>query len=91
MDNRNIDITNKMNEVLNNLKGFDSATSNPMDGKMIVRYNGTTFYVTIEPIFNDNELGKEYDNKPFEEIVETHSWIWDDSLKSHPKDRMEEK
>lgn len=89
MDNRNIDITNKMNEVLNNLKGFDAATSNPRDGKMLVRYNDTTFYVTIEPIFNDNEQGKEADNKPFEEIVKTHSWILDDSLKSHPKNRME--
>lgn len=82
MDNRNIDITNIMNEVLNNLKGFDAATTNPREGIILVRYNGTTFYVTIEPMFNDNEKGKEADNKPFEEIVRSHSFIWDGELKS---------
>lgn len=82
MDNRNIDITNIMNEVLNNLKGFDVAASNPRYGKILVRYIGTTFCVTIEPMFNDNEKGKEADNKPFEEIVRSHSFIWDGELKS---------
>ena len=39
-----------MNDVLNNLKGFDAATTNPREGKILVRYNGTTFCVTIEPV-----------------------------------------
>ena len=75
MDNRNYEITNRMTEVLNNVKGFDAAMSNPRQGKILVRYNGISFYVTIEPVFNDNAEGKEADSKPFDE-VKTHSWIW---------------
>ena len=76
MDNRNCDVTNKIFEVLNNVKGFDVAMSNPREGKIIARHNGISFYVTIEPIFNDNAEGREADNKPFEEVVKTHKWIW---------------
>ena len=50
--------------------------SNPREGKIIARYNGISFYVTIEPIFNDNAEGREADNEPFEEVVRTHKWIW---------------
>jgi len=42
MDDRNYDITNKLTEVLNDVKGFDAAMSNPRQGKMLVRYNGIT-------------------------------------------------
>lgn len=76
MDDRNYDITNKLTEVLNNVKGFDAAMSNPRKGRMLVRYNGISFYVSIEPVFNDNAVGKEADNEPFEEVVKMHSWIW---------------
>lgn len=76
MDDRNYDITIKITEVLNNVKGFDAAMSNPRSGKLLVRHNGTSFYVTIEPVFNDNAEGKETDSKPFDEIVKNHSWIW---------------
>lgn len=47
MDDRNYEITNKLNDVLNNVKGFDVAMSNPRQGKMLVRYNGISFYITI--------------------------------------------
>lgn len=43
MDRRNIAITNKMTEILNNVKGFEAAMSNPKQGKMLVRHNGVTF------------------------------------------------
>ncbi len=76
MDDRNYDITNKLTEVLNNVKGFDVAMSNPKSGKLLVRHNGTSFYVTIEPVFNDNAEGKEADSRPFDEIVKNHRWIW---------------
>ena len=76
MDDRNYDVTNKMTEVLNNVKGFDVAMSNPRQGKMLVRHNGINFYVTIEPIFNDNEEGRKADSEPFEEVVKKHRWIW---------------
>ena len=55
--------------------------SNPREGKIITRYNGTTFYVTIDPIFNDTKEGNEADKKSFEEIVRNHRFIWAD--KSH--------
>lgn len=74
MDNRNYDVTNKVFEVLNNVKGFDVALSNPKEGKIIARHNGISFYVTIEPIFNDSKYGREAENKPFEEVVRTHRY-----------------
>lgn len=76
MDDRNYTITNKVFEVLNNVKGFDVAMSNPREGKIIVRHKGISYYMTIEPIFNDNEEGREADSKSFEEIVKSHSWIF---------------
>ena len=76
MDNRNYDVTNKIFKVLDSVKGFDVAMSNPREGRIIARYNGVSFYVTIEPIFNDNADGREADNKPFEEVVKNHEWIW---------------
>ena len=76
MDGRNYEITNKLFEVLNNVKGFDVAMNNPRNGKLIARYNGVSFCINIKPIFNDNEDGKKADEKPFEEIVKTHDWIW---------------
>lgn len=76
MDDRNYEITNKLNDVLNNVKGFDAAMSNPRQGKMLVRYNGISFYITIEPVFNDDTEGEKADSKPFKEVVKTHNWIW---------------
>lgn len=76
MDERNYKITNKVFEILNNVKGFDVAMSNPKNGKIIVRYEGVSFYMNIEPIFNDNDEGRDADNKPFEEIAKSHSWIF---------------
>ena len=76
MDSRNCVVTNKIFEVLNNVKGFDVAMSNPREGKIIARHNGISFYISIKPIFNDNADGREADNKPFEEVVRTHTWIW---------------
>lgn len=76
MDRRNIAITNKMTEILNNVKGFEAAMSNPKQGKMLVRHNDVTFYVTVEPVFNDNAEGNRAESKSFEDIVDSHSWIW---------------
>ena len=76
MDNRNHAVTNRIFDVLNNVKGFDVAMSNPREGKIIVRHEGISFYITIDPIFNDNEEGKKADSKSFEEIVKNHSWIF---------------
>ena len=76
MDNRNHAVTNKIFDVLNNVKGFDVAMSNPREGKIILRHEGISFYMTIEPIFNDNEEGRKADSKSFEEIVKNHSFVF---------------
>ena len=38
MDERKYNVTNKIFEILNNVKGFDVAMTNPRKGKIIVRY-----------------------------------------------------
>jgi len=50
--------------------------SNPRKGTIIVRHEGVSFCMNIEPIFNDNDEGKEADNKPFEEIVKKHNYLF---------------
>ena len=76
MDDRNYDVTNEVFDILNKIKGFDVAMSNPRKGTIILRHNGISFYMNIDPIFNDNDEGRELDSKPFEEIVRNHSWIF---------------
>jgi len=76
MDDRNYNVTNKVFEVLNNVKGFDVAMSNPRNGRIIVRHDSISFYINIKPVFNDNEEGRKADSKSFEEIVKNHSWIF---------------
>ena len=43
MDKRNGKITNKIFEVLNNIKGFDVAMSNPNNGIIIAKYNNINY------------------------------------------------
>jgi len=76
MDKRNFNVTNKVYEVLNNIKGFDVAMSNPTKGTLIVKYEGVSFFVNIEPIFNDNDDGKEAENKSFAEIAKDHNYVF---------------
>ena len=76
MDKRNGKITNKIFEILNNIKGFDVAMSNPNNGIIIAKYDNINYYISVDPIFNDNEEGREMDSKPFEYIAETHKWVF---------------
>lgn len=76
MDKRNYNVTNKVFEVLNDIKGFEVAMSNPSKGTIIAKYKGTSFYINIEPIFNDNDEGKEFENRSFEEIARDHNWVF---------------
>lgn len=69
MDNRNYNVTNKIFEILDNVKGFDVAMSDPRKGKIIMRYDGVSFYMDIQPIFDDTDGGKKADSKSFDEIV----------------------
>lgn len=76
MDKRNMNITSKVFNVLNNVKGFDVAMGNPQKGVIIARHEGINFYINIEPIFTDTDEGRAADAEPFEKIVKTHEWVW---------------
>ena len=69
MDKRNHDVTNKIFEVLNKVKGFDVAIRNPKTGKLLIRHNNINFYVTIEPVYNDNETGKKRETEQFDKLL----------------------
>lgn len=75
MDKRNHNVTHKIYDVLNNVKGFEVAMGNPKNGTIILRHEGISFYLKLDPIFNDTDEGRKSDNAPFDEIVRTHSWI----------------
>ena len=76
MDKRNGKITNKIFEILNNIKGFDVAMSNPNNGIIIAKYNNINYYISVDPIFNDNEEGDKANAEPFEIIVKTHGHVF---------------
>ena len=76
IDDRNFVITNKLFQILDDIKGFDAAMSNPRTGKLIVQYKGINYFLTVEPIFNDNDAGRVAEAQPFEKIVREHSYIW---------------
>ena len=76
MDKRNGEITNKIFEILNNIKGFDVAMANPNNGIIIAKYNNINYYISVDPIFNDNEEGDKANAEPFERIVKTHSHVF---------------
>ncbi len=75
MDDRNYDITNRINEILNQIKGFDNiALSNPRVGKLIIRYRGEDFILSIDPVYEDSkDVPKE-----FGKTIEDYKFIWRD-------------
>lgn len=68
-DTRNYDVTNKLFSVLNEIKGFDVAMSNPKNGKLIMKYNGTSFIVEVSPLFKDTTEGNAADHNPFVDVI----------------------
>ena len=75
MDNRNYDITNSINEILNHIKGFDNvALSNPRAGKLIIRYKGEDFILSIDPVYGDSKEVPEN----FGKTIEDYRFIWRD-------------
>lgn len=73
MDDRNYEVTNKVFEVLNNIKGFEVAMSNPKKGIILARYKGETFTIDIDPLFTNANAGS---TKSFEEIAKENSYIF---------------
>ncbi len=76
MDNRKYDTTNKIFAILNEVKGFDVAMQNPSQGVIIVKHNGVSFYLSLDPIFNDNEEGRKAEETSFDDIVKFHKWVF---------------
>ncbi len=75
MDDRNYDITNRINEILNQIKGFDNiALSNPRVGKLIIRYRGEDFILSINPAYEDSKDVPEN----FGKTIEDYEFIWRD-------------
>lgn len=74
MDSRNFNTANKIYEVLRDIKGFDVAISNPHTGKILVKHNDTTFVLSLEPVFNNNDAGNAAEKQPFEEILHKNMW-----------------
>lgn len=50
-DVRNYETINELFDALNKRKGFDVAMSNPKNGKLIIKYNNTSFFLEITPIY----------------------------------------
>jgi len=75
MDDRNYNITIRINEILNQIKDFDNvAYSNPRVGKLIIRYRGEDFILSIDPIYGDSkDVPKE-----FGQTIEDYKFIWED-------------
>ena len=75
MDDRNYGITNRINEILNQIKGFDNlALSNPKVGKLIIRYRGEDFILSIDPVYGDSKEVPEN----FGKTIEDYRFIWKD-------------
>lgn len=75
MDDRNYDITNRINEILNQIKGFDNvALSNPRVGKIILRYRGEDFILSINPAYENSKDVPEN----FGKTIEDYEFIWRD-------------
>lgn len=72
-DTRNFNATNKIFEVLKNIKGFDIAMNDPNTGKLIVRYNGDSFYLTLSPIYNSNDDEKDLS---FSDVINSHTYAF---------------
>lgn len=76
MDKRNTGITVKIFDILNNIKGFDVAYTNPQVGKILVRYKGVTYCLAMSPVYNDTPEGKAADSQPFETVVKANGWLF---------------
>lgn len=73
-DDRKYDITNKVYEVLDDIKGFEIARGEPRTGNMIVRYKDTNYLLNISPLFKE-DYDKDYKDADFHEIVDKFSYL----------------
>ena len=73
-DDRNYDVTIKVGDVLNDIKGFEIARGEPRTGNMIIRYKGTSYLLNISPLLKE-EVEKDYKDADFHEIVDKFSYL----------------
>ncbi len=74
-DNRNYGISNKIYEILNQIKGFDVAMGNPADGKILVKYDNIYFELSIKPCYSEED-DKEFKSRPFAEMVRANQFMF---------------
>lgn len=61
----NFDLVRDLCSKINNLKGYDTAYSDPHDGKIIINKDGMNYLVDIEPI-NEGDI---------ETFMKTHQYL----------------
>lgn len=59
MDARNREVVQDLHKVLNMVKGFEAAYSDSEKGVMLVRHNGVTFRLEVDPVYTDNAIEKD--------------------------------
>ena len=72
-DKRNVEITNKVYQVLNEVKGFDVAMGDPHNGKVLARFGDDNFVITIEPAYHEED--KDRAPKDIHEFADNMKYI----------------
>ena len=75
-DNRNYNVTIKVAEVLDLVKGFDVARGTPRSGKIIIRYEDVNYILNIVPLYTEDGDNK-VRNLPFETIAQQNAHLLD--------------
>lgn len=73
MDERNVKMVQELSKVLNMMKGFDAAYSNPDKGVMLVRHEGRTYMVEMNPLYNEDSAEAD---KDFLQVCEENKYLW---------------
>jgi len=73
-DDRKYDITNKVYEVLDDIKGFEIARGEPRTGNMIIRYKGNLYLLELSPLLKE-EFEKDYKDADLADIATEFSYV----------------
>ena len=74
IDDRNYEVTCKVAEILNNIKGFDVALGAPRNGNIIIKYNNTNYLLNISPLYTEDGDEKRQ-NVAFEDICRENKYL----------------
>ena len=71
-DERNVKMVQELSKVLNMMKGFDAAYSNPDKGVMLVRHEGRSYMVEVSPLYNEDSVEAD---KDFLQVCEENKYL----------------